>query len=667
MAADSLKAVIAEAEEIIDSINQNLLTMEASDKSNVKPDLLNSVFRAAHTLKGISGMAGLRKVSELSHRLEEVLDGLRMGRLRLSDKLLDTLFESVDTLRRLIETASSGSEEGIDLTQMLKKIEAATLNNADKGPGTVTTEIELNPDIYKVLTEYETHRLNENIKSGMFLYEIKARFKFDNFDNDLADLNRRLQDIGEIITTLPSAGMSPESGIEFNLIIGTSKDQSSIQNALDGESVEIRRIGGKKQTEKDEEVRPQATRVDATESIKSLARTVRVDITKLDSLLNMVGELVLTKSVISRISKELLREGKVATDASELQKASQDLDKKIGMLQGEIIEARMIPIGQIFERLMRVVRKISKELNKEITLLISGEDTKLDKSMVEEIADPLMHLVRNAIDHGIEGRDERLSSGKPETGTIRLSAQQKGNNVVVEVEDDGAGIDLSRVYKKALEKGLIEEEKEYGQKELFSFLFLPGFTTKEGVTDISGRGVGLDVVAKNISKLGGMVDMDTELGKGTKFIMTLPITMVIIKALIVRVGGETFAIPINSVSESLMIRKKEIRTVEKRGVIQLRDRTLSLLWLRDIFNLSSREEDERIYVIVVGLAEKRLGLIVDSIEGQQEIVIKSIGKILRDIPGIAGATELGNRKTILVLDIGALIEEATSASVKPGR
>lgn len=667
MATDSLKAVVAEAEEIIDTINQNLLSMEASDKSNVKPDLLNSIFRAAHTLKGISGMAGLKKVSELSHRLEEVLDGLRMSRLKLSDKLMDTLFESVDMLRRLIEMASSGTGEEVDITQVLEKIRVAALNRDDKGQGTAAATVELSQDLYKVLTEYETHRLNENINSGMGLYEIKARFKFESFDTDLADLNKKLQDLGEIITTLPSTGMSPESGIEFNLIIGTNKDQVNIQNALEGESVEIRKVGGgKNQISKEEEVRPQAARSDATESIKSLARTVRVDIAKLDSLLNMVGELVLTKSVISRISKELLREKTSAIDVSELQKASQDLDRKVGMLQGELIEARMIPIGQVFERLMRIVRKISKELNKEITLLISGEDTKLDKSMVEEIADPLMHLVRNAIDHGIEGREERLKSGKPEAGVIKLSAQQKGNNVVVEIEDDGVGIDLSKVYKKALDRGLIDEGKEYGQKELFNFLFLPGFTTKEEVTDVSGRGVGLDVVARNIGKLGGMVDMETDLGQGTKFIMTLPITMVIIKALIVKVGEETFAIPISSVSESLMIRRGDISTVDRRGVIQLRDRTLSLLWLKDIFDLPSNEEDERIYVIIVGLAEKRLGLIVDSIEGQQEIVIKSIGKILRDVQGIAGATELGNRKTILVLDVGALIEEATSVSVKPG-
>ncbi len=669
MGSESLSSVIAEAEEIIDGLNQNLLAMEASDKSNVKPDLLNSVFRAAHTLKGISGMAGLRKVSDLSHRMEELLDGLRMGRLRLTGKLLDTLFESVDTLRRLLEMASSGSGDDMDITPVLKKIEAAASGGPDTESSSVPAGVELNQDIYKVLTEYETHRLNENIKSGMGLYEIKARFKFESFDKDLVDLNKKLQEIGEIITTLPSTGMSPESGIEFNLIIGTGKDHLSIQNALDGESVEIRRIGGGKikaaQTEKDEEAPPQSIRGDATESIKSLAKTIRVDIAKLDSLLNMVGELVLTKSVISRISKDLLMEGERAIDVSELQKASQDLDRKVSMLQGELVEARMIPIGQVFERLLRIVRKISKELNKEVTLLISGEETKLDKSMVEEIADPLMHLVRNAIDHGIEGKEERLNGGKPEAGTIKLSAQQKGNSVVVEVEDDGSGVDLSKVYKKALERGLLEESKEYGQKELFSFLFLPGFTTKEEVTDISGRGVGLDVVAKNIGKLGGMVDMDTELGKGTKFTLTLPITMVIIKALIVSVGEETFAIPINSVSESLMIKKGDIRTVEKHGVIQLRDRTLSLLWLREIFALPSKEESERIYVIVVGLAEKRLGLIVDAIEGQQEVVIKSIGKILKDIPGIAGATELGNRKTILVLDIGALIDEATSVSSRP--
>jgi two-component system chemotaxis sensor kinase CheA len=298
-------------------------------------------------------------------------------------------------------------------------------------------------------------------------------------------------------------------------------------------------------------------------------------------------------------------------------------------------------------------------LGKEIDLQITGEETKLDKSMIEDIADPLMHLIRNSLDHGIELKEDRLKAGKPEIGIINLRAIQKGNNVVIEVEDDGVGVDLAKVYKKGLERGLLDKNKEYDQRELINVLFTPGFSTTDEVTEVSGRGVGLDVVAKNISKLSGLVDVETEMGKGTKFSITLPITLVIIKALVVRVGTEIYAIPLNSVSESLMIQSADIRTVEKREVTQLRDQTLALLRIRDAFRLPATESgDDRLYVIVVGLAEKRIGLVVDAIEGQQEIVIKSLGEFLRETPGIAGATELGNRKTILVLDVAALIEEA---------
>jgi two-component system, chemotaxis family, sensor kinase CheA len=324
----------------------------------------------------------------------------------------------------------------------------------------------------------------------------------------------------------------------------------------------------------------------------------------------------------------------------------------------------MIPIGQIFDRLVRIVRKLSRELGKEVDLQISGEETKLDKSMIEEIADPLMHLIRNSLDHGIETKEERKKSGKPEVGIINLRAIQKGNNVVVEVEDNGSGIDLSKIYQKGLERGILEKDKEYDRQQILNVLFSPGFSTAESVTEISGRGVGLDVVAKNITKLSGMVDIETEEGQGTKFTITLPITMVIIKALIVHVGPEIFAIPLNSVSESLMMLSREIRTIEGKEVAQLRGRTLPLLRLRDIYQLHTNQRADRLYIVVVGLVEKRLGLVVDSIKGQQEIVIKPLGEILKNTPGIAGATELGNRKTILVLDIGALVEEASQAPSK---
>lgn len=658
---ESLKEFVAEAEEIIEGLNQNLLAMEATeDKTAVRPDILNAIFRAAHTLKGMSGMVGLKKVSEVSHRLEDMLDSLRMGKLHLSQPVMDTLFKGMDLVRNLIASVNFGRGEEAEIAPMLKQIQQVMTGGGEVQSSAGIEGIDAN--LLKVLTEYETHRLNENIRLNHNLFELTARFKLETFDKDLVKLNGQLQSSGEIITTLPSPGMSPEAGIVFKLILGTQSDLATLQAQLAQEQLDIKVIGPNAGKKPAEEITSPAVPEDekAAGSIRSITPTVRVDIGKLDLLLNIVGELVLNKAVIGQIGKEMLQNHGFTAEGVELQKAYQALDRRVGELQEGLVEIRMIPIGQVFDRLIRVVRKLSRELGKEVDLQISGEETKLDKSMIEEIADPLMHLIRNSLDHGIESKEERRKAGKPETGIINLRAIQKGNNVVIEVEDDGMGIDLARVYKKGLERGVLDKNKEYDQRELINVLFTPGFSTAEAVTELSGRGVGLDVVAKNISKLSGMVDVETEVGKGTKFSITLPITLVIIKALVVRVGAETYAIPLNSVSESLMIQQTDIRTVERREVIQLRDHTLALLRIKEVFQLSTGETPgTRLYVIVVGLAEKRLGLVVDAIEGQQEIVIKSLGEILRDTPGIAGATELGNRKTILVLDVAALIEEAT--------
>lgn len=464
--------------------------------------------------------------------------------------------------------------------------------------------------------------------------------------------------------------------MEFNLIVGLPPNSPPLGPDIASDQVTIREIPrkGKKGERSAETARaeaPPAALSDGTASspaapatqegasLRSMTQTVRVDIQKLDVLLNMVGELVLSKAVVSQISKELLEQAGFSGISLELLKASRMLDKRISEFQERLVEIRMIPIGQIFDRLVRTMRRLSRDLNKEVNLLVSGEETKMDKSMVEDLADPLLHLIRNALDHGIETHEERIKANKPEVGTIYLRAIQKGNHIVIEVEDDGGGIDTRRIHKKAQQRGLIDPGKEYTERELMNLLFLPGFSTADQVTEISGRGVGLDVVAKNISKLSGLVDVETTLGKGTLFTITLPITLVIIKALIVRVGTETFAIPLNSVSESLMISSKEIKTIERVEVVQLRDHTLSLVRLKDFFSLGEGEiTDDRLYVIVVGLAEKRIGLVVDAIEGQHEIVIKALGGLLKDVPGISGATELGNRKTILVLDVASLIDEA---------
>jgi two-component system, chemotaxis family, sensor kinase CheA len=660
---ESLREFVSEAEEIIDDINQKLLEMESvEDRSTIRPDLVNTIFRGAHSLKGMSSMVGLKKVSEISHRLEDILDKLRMGQLGFTDKVATSLFKGIEVIQLLIRQVSSTKGEETNIKPVLQQIEQAMTTDEEAPAAEGLENLGFDPELTKVLTEYETHRLMENIKSGSHLFEVKADFKLDTFDKDLAKLNSKLQLVGEIITTLPTSGMSKQDGIAFNLILGTKRNKQDLMGQLKGETAEVSEMvvkSSKQASDKGSEQLP--SEQIAESSIRSVTQTVRVDIRKLDELLNIVGELVVTKGIIGEIAKTVMQESGLAALGLELQKASQALDRKLEGFQEGLVEVRMIPIGLIFDRLVRIVRKLSRELGKEVDLQISGEETKLDKSMIEEIADPLMHLIRNSLDHGIESKEDRKKAGKPEVGIINLRAMQKGNNVVVEVEDNGSGIDLSRVYQKGLERGILEKDKEYDRQQILNVLFNPGFSTAESVTEISGRGVGLDVVAKNITKLSGMVDIETEEGQGTKFTITLPITMVIIKALIVHVGPETFAIPLNSVSESLMVPTRDIRTIEGKEVTQLRGRTLPLLRLRDIFQLQGDQRADRLYIVVVGLAEKRLGLVVDSIKGQQEIVIKPLGEILKNTPGIAGATELGNRKTILVLDIGALVEEASLA------
>lgn len=648
---ETLREFLAESEELLDALHSNLLVIERAPDS-IGPETLNALFRAAHTLKGMSGVMGLTAVSDLAHSLEDVMDRLRMGKLGMSRALLDLLADGVDTLGRLIASASGG-QPPTDIDALVQRI-----RDAIKAPqASCSSEVPsgIDPEIVKVLTEYEHHRLRETLKAKRNLFEVRAHFRFEDFDKALSTLTAKLQAAGEVITTLPSSGVSPREGIGFTLLVGADRDKEGLAQLVADNAVELAQIGGQDPAP----VKP-APALDAeAASTRSLSQTIRVDIAKLDGLLNMLGELVLSKSVIVQIAKDLLQSGGLVGPAMELHKAAQALEHRVSSLQEGLIEVRMIPVVQLFDRSIRAIKKIARDLGKDIQVVTSGEETKLDKSMVEAIADPLLHLIRNALDHGIEPREERRRAGKLEVGTIHLSAAQKGHTVTITVADDGAGINLAKVYQSALTKQLAVSGKEYSQKEIIDFLFRPGFSTAEAVTEISGRGVGLDVVARHLAKLNGMVEVNTELGQGTSFVLTLPITLVIIKALIVGVGPSTYAIPISSVAESVMVEPNQVVTVGRRPVIQLRDHTLALLRLSDLFGVPSPErKDGRLYIIVVGLAEKRLGLVVDTIEGQQEIVIKAVGSMLQGIPGIAGATELGNRKTILVLDVGALIEEA---------
>jgi two-component system chemotaxis sensor kinase CheA len=389
---------------------------------------------------------------------------------------------------------------------------------------------------------------------------------------------------------------------------------------------------------------------------------VRVDIRKLDRLMTVVGELVLVKSSLLSTAERLKGAGVDPVLSAELQRASRSLERRLDELQAGILEVRMVPLDQVFEKLVRMVRKLARDVGKEVELQVSGGDVELDKLIVEDLSDPLMHLIRNAIDHAIEPPELRERRGKPPAGQVRLSAAQKGNHVQIVVEDDGAGIDEERIREVAVQRGLATAEavRDLPRRELMNLIFVPGFSTARQVTSLSGRGVGMDVVKNNIANLSGIIELQTERGRGTRFEITLPVTLAIVRALVVAVAGRTYAVPLNSVLEILEVGARDVRTLSTREVISVRGSTLPLVRLGKLFALPGVRGPESFFVVVVGLAQERLGIAVDRLVGQQDIVVKPLGAQLHGVRGIAGATDLGDRRTVLVLDVGAIIEDVVS-------
>lgn len=661
----SRKEFLGEAEDLLTEINNNIEELEETYQEKFNPDTLNAIFRGVHSLKGLSGIFSLNRMSELSHRLESLLDTLRLGKIDLNRDVLNLIIGGLGILRKLLGDAEKG-EEVTDIEGILSDIDLFIRDKSKSSEISIIDTLDIDQAILKVLTEYEEYRLKTNIKEGRNIFLLKASFDLQSFDTDLEGLNNKVKTVGEVITTLPSSGVSPQEGIQFTLLIGSSEDLEVISQKVGKGKVVVEEVGRKKGVGNVEDIQTSErsdeprVRTPSTSdiSLKSTSKTVRVDIERLDRLMNTVGELVLTRAAVGRISKELKQLQGYSILSMDLQRVSQSLGKRLTALQNEIMEVRMIPVGQIFSRLSQVVRRYSQGIEKEVDLEFYGEETELDKFLAEETADPLMHIIRNAIDHGIETPDIRRRSGKKERGTVRLSAFPRGNHVAITIEDDGAGIDTDTVLKKAMERGLVERDAVLNKREILELLFLPGFTTKRDVTEMSGRGVGLDVVKTRVSDLSGFIDIDTEFGKGTTFTITIPITLAIIKALIVKVSKEIFAIPINSVSENLMIPFQKVQSIEKREVLELRGEMLPLMRLDRTFNLPPGEDTENINIVVVGFGERRIGLVVSDFIGQQEIVIKSLGESLKGVPGISGATEMGKYKVILVLDVEALIDEA---------
>jgi two-component system chemotaxis sensor kinase CheA len=648
-----------EAEELLDTLSRDLVEFESQGK-DVRPELVNKIFREVHSLKGLAGMLGFGEISELSHNLEDMLDKLRMGKIEITRDLIDLLYDAVDSLNRLVMAINDPSLGGlVDITALTRRIHQLVTAQPQQQQSDAFRDLTLDEQTKKSLTEYEEHRLLENVRAGKHIISVEVTFDFADFDEKLRVLTASLSDAGEVISTLPAIDSSGGTGIAFRLLYGSTLNDAAVAAlAPEAKVTSLRKAAAPAVMGPADISLPSEAAAEDDLSLRSMSQTVRVDIGKLDHVMNIVGELIIEKTQLESLTRsQEAQQSRLL--AHELTKISRNLDRKLNELQKSVIETRMVPVGQIYSKLSRTVRKVTRELNKEIELILRGEDTELDKMMVEELTDPLMHIIRNALDHGIEPAEERRKAGKPAVGRVTLNAYQQGNSVVLDVIDDGRGIDPERIRAVAMKRGLVTEKEVIDAQRAQELIFTPGFSTATSVSEISGRGVGLDVVKKNIQELKGTIDILSVVGEGTTFRVMLPITLAIIQALVVRAGGEQFAIPLTSVEESLRIYSRDIRTVERREVFTLRDFTLPLLRLSDAFHLDggrTEAPDTKWFVVVTRSGEKIAGILVDALVRQQEVVIKSIGERLKTTPGIAGATEVGEGEIVLVVDVGSLID-----------
>ncbi len=663
---------LAEAEELLEKLSQDLAELgEGIENGDVNPDLLNGIFRDAHSMKGLSGMFGFNDIAELAHHLETLLDKLRLGKVSLSGILLDLLFETIEGVGLMVRGKAGDPDYTIDITPYVQRIENLLAGPDDSAMVSLET-LNLDPSLLNVLTEYEEHRLQENLSQGRLLLLASIAFPLDSFDTDLSDVISDLKQVGEVVSTLPGAANDDPTRLAFRILFSSNlplEKLSGRPNLSDccfdiiSESKAVTRAPEVLVPEKSAGRMPPPQPASEDTSLRSVSHSVRVDVGKLDILMNIVGELGLVKGSIAQVATDLSDAG--LSQSRDLAKAVHSLERRLSELQKAVMDVRMVPVRQLFDKMGRIVRRMAQELGKKVELKTFGSETEFDKLIAEELADPLMHIIRNALDHGIEFPSERLTTEKPEIGSIELRATQRGNHVVLEISDDGKGIDSEVLRRKGIEKGLIAPEAQLSRQDLFGLLFQPGFSTRDEVSEFSGRGVGMDVVKNNISALSGIIDIDSTFGQGTKISLTLPITLAIIKALVVQIQGRDYAIPLTSVLETLMLEPGMIQTIEGQEVIELRRQTLPLLRLNRLFCLDEKTTSLGEFVVVAGFAGRRIGIVVEELRGQQDVVIKSLGRALSFVKGIAGAADLGNQKTVLVLDVSSLITDSLRGDVSP--
>ena len=641
-----LQDFLVESFELVEKLDEDLVELESNPEDL---ELLNGIFRVAHTVKGASSFLNFDVLTHLTHHMEDVLNKARHGELVITPDIMDVILESVDLMKTLLEKIRDTSEDsGIDVSACV-----ARLDKVSGGTGEVQTPvsdapIEQESVEEEELTEDEDEPDYENMDPDEIEAEIE-RLLQQRQEEDKAKREAKIA-AGE---SVPAPPPSPDE---------VAQEQEKPEEETETESKPVPVTPTPAPAKKEEAVKSDVkAAAPAKRAPAAVEQTIRVDVKRLDHLMNLIGELVLAKNRLIKINDDVEERYEGEEFLEELNQVVSIVSLVTTDLQIAVMKTRMLPIGKVFNKFPRMIRDLSRELDKKIELVISGEETELDKSIVEEIGDPLVHIIRNSCDHGIEMPDERLAKGKPETGTISLKAYNEGNAIVIQIDDDGKGLDVEMLKNKSLEKGIITEKEAdtMSDKEAFGLIFKPGFSTAAAVTNVSGRGVGMDVVKTNIEKLNGIIDIESELGVGTSLKLKIPLTLAIIQALLVGVQEEHYAIPLASVLETVRISRDEIYTVENRSVMRLRDEVLSLVHIGDIFEVERiLDSSEHAYVVVLGLGASKLGLIVDSLVGQEEIVIKSLGDYLKGIEGVAGATIRGDGGVTLIVDVVALMQMA---------
>lgn len=665
-----LEIFIEESQEHLQNLNQFLLGLENNPK-DIK--LLNEIFRVAHTLKGMAGTMGFTGITNLTHQMENVLDAIRNGKVEVNSAIVDILFECLDFLENSVNSiANSGAE----ITGGAEGIIAAL--NGILGGKSVPDAVQAETEEVKIsdsmkFNVYDEGVIRKAVQQGMGVYKIRIILTKECMLKSARAfiVFQTVERYGEIIKAVPNVEDIEDEKFdnEFTIAVISKESEALIKKELESiaEVVEARfekvvpdpeeassEIAAARIEKETADLNTSEERENGEDSHGRKAKTgktVRVDIDRLDNLMNLVSELIIIKTRLEGVGADSANQ--------DMNEAVEYLERITTSLHDAVMKVRMVPIERVFNRFPRMVRDLSKELGKEITLDMSGEETELDRTVIDEIGDPLIHLIRNAIDHGIEEKEERLRTGKSAAGTVFLRAYQDGNSVVIEVEDDGKGIDVDKVKRKAVEKGLIaqNEASSLDEKSAVELLFRPGFSTADKVSDISGRGVGLDVVKTKIESLNGIVEVENSRGKGSKFIIRLPLTLAIIQALLVTIGEEKYAIPLNVIRDITTINSEGIRKVQGQEVVMNRNSVLPIVRLGKMLEVpgAGSDESDELTAVVVKKGEKHAAFIVDGLIGQQEIVIKTLGKFLSGIKYIAGATILGDGQVALIVDTNSLM------------